>query len=327
MTTVVTGASGHVGANLARALLARGRSVRAVVRRDTRGIDGLALERAPGDVLDPESLDAAFLGADVVFHLAASIAIAAESPRSVEAVNVAGTRNVVEACIRRGVRRLVHFSSIHALSAHPTDEPIDETRPLAGREALLYDRTKAEGERRVLDGVARGLDAVIVNPAAVLGRHDYKPSAMGRVLIALARGRMPVIVEGGFDWVDVRDVVDGALAAEERGRCGERYLLTGEWSTVRDLAARVTALAGARPPLVTAPTWVALLAAPVAEAWCRATARPANFTRTSVTILRHHRHIRRDKAERELGYKPRPLDETLRDALEGYRAAGRLDPR
>ncbi|MBI5481605.1 MAG: NAD-dependent epimerase/dehydratase family protein [Deltaproteobacteria bacterium] len=324
LSVLVIGAAGHVGGNLVRSLLAAGRKVRAAVFRDERALAGLGVERVKLDVLDPASLAAALRGTEVVYHLAAIIAIAGEPERRVEDVNVRGPRNVAQACLAAGVRRLVHFSSIHAFQQLPLDQPLDETRgPAAGPGTLTYDRTKAAGEREILAVVACGLDAVIVNPTAILGPHDYKPGPLGEVLLRLGLGTMPALVEAGFDFVDVRDVVAGALAAEERGRRGERYLLPGRFATFRELGQIVAAASGRRPPRLVSPLWLARVGAPFLGAWCTITGGRPLYTSDSLRILRQsHPDIRGDKAARELGFRARPLGETVRDTWAWFRAAG-----
>jgi len=327
MTVAVTGASGHIGANLVRALVGAGRPVRALVHRDGRFLDGLPVERAEGDVRDPASLDRALAGAETVFHLAARITIGGEPPAEVHAVNVEGTRNVVEACLRGGARRLVHFASIHALSAHPAGEVVDEARSPTGPGAPLYDRSKAEGVRAVLEGVALGLDAVVVMPTAVIGPADPAPSRMGQVLLDLYHGRFPALVDGGFDWVDVRDVVAGALAAERRGARGARYILSGRWASLEGLAALVARVEGARPPRLVCPMWLARAGAPLALGWSRLSGTRPLFTPAALHALRNHRRVSHERAARELGWAPRPLEETVADTFEWFRRAQFLHPR
>ena len=222
MICVVTGASGHVGANLVRGLLRRGDRVRALVHVDTAALSGLQVDLVRGDVCDPSSLRAAFEGADVVYHLAARIAISPDTESLVESVNVAGTRNVVQACLDCRVRRLVHFSSIHAIAEAPAGCPADESVSLvAASSCPSYDGSKAEGERFVIDMLQAGLDAVVVAPTAVVGPYDYRPSYFGRVLLLLATGRLRVLVRGGFNWVDARDVAELDATATTQSRAKE----------------------------------------------------------------------------------------------------------
>jgi len=325
MTAVVTGATGHVGANLVRALLERGQTVRAVVREDTRALAGLGVEQVRGDVLDRASLVRAFEGADVVYHLAACVSIGHDPASLVLEINGRGPALAAEACLETRVRRMVHFSSIHAFSPHPADETIDETRALndPNDERLPpYDRSKAAGQRAVLAAVERGLDAVVVNPTAVLGPHDFKPSALGGAIVSMMQRTLPALVTGGFNWVDARDVAAGAIAAAERGRAGEAYLLGGRWRPVAELARLVEASCGARRPRLVTPMWLARVGVPFVSAWSRLSGAPPVYTRESLYALCHHRSISWAKAERELGYRARPLAETVEDACAWYRAAG-----
>jgi len=334
MTVVVTGASGHVGANLVRALLDQGRSVRALVHHDRRGIEGLDVEIAEGDVRDRASLERVFAGAEIVYHCAACISIQRRDSSLVEACNVVGPRNVVEACLRCGVRRLIHFSSVHAFQQHPRNEILDETRAQVGsdrangsRRAPAYDRSKAAGEREVRQGIARGLDAVILNPTAVIGPHDYRPSHIGQVLLDLCRHRLPSLIEGGYNWVDVRDVVEGALHAEQRAETGASYLLSGHWVAVRELAAAVAEWSGAPAPRLVCPTWLAAAAAPLFVAWGRLRDERPLFTPLSVLALREsNRAVSHARATQDLAYHPRPFQQTVADTLDWFQASGMLVP-
>jgi dihydroflavonol-4-reductase len=323
-TVVVTGASGHVGANLVRQLLAAGRGVRVLAYGDTRSLEGLAVERVAGDVLDEGSLALAFRGAGAVYHLAAVVSIVGPQRGRVEAVNVGGTRNVVRACLAEGVGRLVHFSSIHAFSQLPLDVPLDESRGLSDATlAPAYDQSKARAEREVLAGVERGLEAVILNPTAVLGPFDFEPSRMGSVLRDLRSGALPALVAGGFDWVDARDVSAAAIVAEERGRCGERYLLSGTYLSVAGLAALVAEVSGTRSPRLILPQWLLRGFAPLAELWSGISGSAPRLTRDSLTALRTgHPLIRHDKASAELGFTPRPLRTTIEDTLRWFSESG-----
>lgn len=326
-TVVVTGASGHIGNNLVRTLLGQGRKVRALVHgNDNRGLEGLdGLEQVQGDVTDAASLQRAFSGAEVVYHLAAFISIHAGEDHNTLPVNAEGTKNVVATCQREGIRRLVHFSSVHALWGHPRERPIDETQELADRpDALPYDRSKALGEKAVLAGVQNGLDAVIVNPGAVIGPNDYRPSAQGAFLMDLYNRKLPALIAGGYSWVDVRDVVEGALAAEQRGRRGERYLLTGHPLSLRDLALAIERVTGSKAPRMVTPLWVAALMAPGAELVSNLRKKRPKFSRHSVQIVGGNYQFVHDKARRELGYSPRPIETTIADTFSWYRSAGYL---
>jgi dihydroflavonol-4-reductase len=325
MTVVVTGAAGHVGANLVRALIAQGHPVRCLVHTNSRPIEGLTVERFVGDVADLDSLCRAFRGADVVYHLAARISLSMDDWPVLEAVNVAGTRNVVEACWRTGVRRLVHFSSIHALVQEPLSIPVDESRPLvASRRCPPYDRSKAAAELVVRQAIEHGLDAVIIYPTAILGPHDYQPSYFGEALLLLTRHKLPALVTGGFDWVDVRDVVAGAMLAEVRAPRGAGYLLSGHWVSMCDIAAMVAEITGVPATKLVCPLWLARASVPIIKGISRLNGRRPLYTDASLRALKSNRRISHDKATCEFGYQPRPFRETLIDTLRWFEENGLL---
>jgi dihydroflavonol-4-reductase len=324
--TVVTGASGHVGANLVRTLLSRNRPVRALVHRNHKALDGLDVEKTEGDLCDLESLCRAFEGAGIVYHLAAYISLSMDEWPVSERINVIGTRNVVEACLQMGVRRLVHFSSIHSFDQKPFDIPVDESRrQVDHRNCPPYDRSKAMGEKEVCNGGERGLNYIIVNPTAVVGPYDYGPSHFGEALIALAKGKMPALIEGGFDWVDVRDVVEGAVHAEEKAPAGSQYLLSGHWVSLCDLAALIQEITGISIPRLVCPLWLAPAGVPFTGLYSRITGRRPLYTSVSLRALHSNRTISHGKATRELDYKPREFRETIIDTLQWYKDCGLLD--
>ena len=323
MTVVVTGASGHVGANLVRTLLAQNRPTRALVHTHRRALEELDIECFKGDICNLNSLLRVFQGADVVYHLAADVSILPDQWPSLEAVNIFGTRNVVEACLKCGVRRLVHFSSIQAVTRKSKGAPIDESCPLVDSPKWPpYDRSKAAGEREVLKGIEKGLDAVIIRPTAIVGPHDYRPSSFGEAIMAFARGQLPALVEGGFDWVDVRDVASGAIYAEERALTGARYMLSGHWVPLRRVAALAEEITGIPAPRFVLPLWLARFGAPLFTGFDRLMGREPLFTSASMRALGSHQNISHDKAARELGYQPRPFEETFTDTMRWFAEKG-----
>jgi dihydroflavonol-4-reductase len=323
--TVVTGAAGHLGANLVRALLEAGRPVRCLVRDDVRALEGLGVERVRGDLSDPASLARAFAGARSVFHLAARISIVGSEGGAVERTNVDGVGNVIDACRTAGVRRLVHFSSVQALADPGPGGQLDEDVGLAAPKGLTaYDRSKVAAEQRVLDAVAAGLDAVICTPTAAIGPWDCKPSRIGGALLDLARGRMPAILDAGFDWVDARDVAAGALAAEEMGIAGQRYLLSGAWQSLAHVAGLVHQCGGSRAPRLVLPLSVAGVLAPLGLAGARLLGAQPVFTPDSIRTLRGRQKIVAKRSIAELGWAPRPLETTIADTLTWFRQAGML---
>ncbi len=321
----ITGVCGLTGANLARLLLGQGRQVRGLIHREKQAVEGLDIELAQADIRDPLSLRRALAGAEVVYHLAARISLETKDLAETEATNVQGTRNVVVACLHCGVRRLVHFSSIHALEQAPLDLPLDESRPrVSPQNRSPYDRSKALGELEVLQGMRGGLEVVILNPTGMIGPFDYYPSYMGKALLSLAQGRIPALVRGGFDWVDVRDVVQAAVQAEQRAESGTSYLLSGHWRSVRQIADLTAELTGRGAPLFTIPTGLAYLAAPLMAGLARFNKAQPIYTRLTLDALNSNRQISHARASRDLDYQPRPLKDTVQDTLDWFARNGYL---
>jgi dihydroflavonol-4-reductase len=316
---IITGISGLVGGNLARALLAMGRPVKGLVHKDHRAVAGLDIQLVEGDIRDQGVLKRAFQGCDVVYHLAASISIQTQDLPSMEAINVQGTRNVVEACLHCGVKRLIHLSSIHALEQEPLSTPIDEDRPRVGADSqYAYDRSKAAAETEVRSGIERGLNAVILNPTGIIGPYDFKPSYTGKALIALAEKRLPALVNGGFDWVDVRDVVTGMIQAEKLAAPGTNYLLSGYWRSLRQIAALVSDFSQTKAPRLTLPLELAYLGLPVIRWLSKLNRKEPLYTRFSLDVLKSNRQISHRRANSDLGYQPRPFEQTIFDTLEWF---------
>lgn len=327
MTVVVTGASGHIGTNLVRALIRDGRRTRSLVHVQHLSIDGLDTEVFQGDICDLDSLLGAFKDAEVVYHLAACISLSMKVWPRLDAINVHGTRNVVEACLKSGIKRLVYFSSIHALNQEPLDEPMDESRPLSvSPDFPPYDRSKALGEMEVRRGIEKGLDAVIIYPSAIIGPHDYEPSYLGEAIMDLALRKLPAMVTGGYDWVDVRDVVEGAITAEKKAKAGESYILSGHWVSMQEMSTIISEITGTPTPRITVPLWLAHLGVPLVALYSRITRQRPLYTKFSLNALKSNRNMSNDKASRELGYQPRPFRETLSNTLEWFSDNGQLPP-
>ena len=321
----VVGASGHLGANVVRALLASGFEVRAIDQVWSSTLTGLRIQRATADVTDPATLAAAFAQVDVVINLAAVVSVSGSVGGRVEAVNVDGAFNVARACGESGLP-LVHCSSVHAfgLATIGALGLIDESSPRVEPGAAAYDRSKWAGEQAVRESMINGLEAVFVNPTGMLGPYDAEPSLAGRTLLSIAKGRMPLTGPGGFDFVDVRDVANGIVGVLRRGRSGESYLLGGEWSRIADLNRMAARLAGRRPPIAEIPYAVAAALAPLAEWAGRVGGSKPVFTPESLNTVKHGPRVDCSKAQAELGFRARPIEDTLVDTYSWFRRAGLL---
>ena len=318
---LVTGATGHIGNVLVRYLLLRGQKVRAMLMpgEDPSPLDGLDIERVEADVLDFKSLQEAFRGIDVAYHLAGIITILPGSNQQVQAVNVLGTRNVIQAARLSGVRRLVYTSSIHALSRIPHGTIIDENVPFDAEHAIsAYDHSKAQASLDVLQAVAEGLDAVIACPTGVIGPHDYRGSELGQLILDCVKNKPMFYVDGAYDFVDVRDVAHGLALLSEKGRTGESYILSGERLSVLGMIKTVQAVIGRRLLTLKVPMQLARFSARFTPLYYRLSHTKPRFTSYSLETITSNSVISHAKAHRELGYSPRPLTETLADTVRWF---------
>lgn len=320
MVAAVTGATGHIGTNLVRALVATGRPVVAIDMREPVDALEAGASWARADVRDATAMRSALSGVDVVFHLAAVISVTGAMSGLVQSVNVSGVKTTAEAALSVGVRRFVHCSSVHAFDLMACrGRRVTEDSPRSGNPRLpIYDLTKAAGEQELRRVVAAGLDATIVNPSGVIGPQDLAPSRMGAVLLAAARGRLPATIHGSFDWVDVRDVVDGLLSAERAGETGCNYLLGGHSATLAELAEMAAQVTGARRPVADLPMWFARLWAPGATVLARYTHNPLLYAADSLHAMHSQPDIDHRRAASVLGHRPRPLEETVRDLVDSF---------
>ncbi|HEY5159131.1 MAG TPA: SDR family oxidoreductase [Anaerolineales bacterium] len=326
---LVTGATGHIGNVLIRKLLAQGENVRALVWRgeDTTPIKGLDVEQVEGDVLDAASLIPAMQGVDIVYHLAGIISIMPGRNPFVWQVNVEGTRNVLDAARRAQIRRLIYTSSIHAIARAPHGVEMDESLGFdANNPYGEYDRSKATASLEVQRASAEGLNAVIVCPTGVIGPYDFRGSEMGEVIRGAAEARPMFYVEGAYDFVDVRDVADGLIAAEKHGRQGESYILSGQKLSVRYMLATVREVTGKAFSSVKIPFSLAEFAARFTPWYYRKTQNKPRFTPYSLEVLQSNSNISHKKAASELGYKPRPVYESIADSVRWFLENRKLRP-
>ncbi len=325
---LVTGATGHIGNVLVRKLLRRGEQVRVFLLRgeSTAPLRGLAAELAEGDVLDASSLSRVFAGIRRVFHLAGMISIMPGADSRLRTVNVEGTRNVLLAARRAGVERLVYTSSIHAIK-RVEQGLIDESLPYDPDNPYgEYDRSKAEATLEVRKAADEGLDAIIACPTGVIGPYDYRGSMMGSVIRAAAESRPTLYVDGAYDFVDVRDVANGLIAAAEGGRRGESYILSGHRISVRYLLETVREITGGHFFQMKIPFDLARFAARFTPLYYRATHTTPRFTPYSLAVLRSNTNISHAKATQELGYRPRSMYQSIADTVQWFLAMRKLQP-
>ena len=319
---LVTGATGHIGNVLVKELVKRGESVRVLVLpgEDLLPINGTEVEVVYGNVCDPASLDAAFADIEFVFHLAGIISITSSNNPIVHHVNVEGTQNMIDAAMRAGVKRFIYTSSIHAFKRIPNGSLVDETTPIDPAFNIAdYDRSKAEATLAVLKKVKEGLPAIIACPTGVIGPYDYKNSELGSLMSSWMVNKVNYMIDGSYDFVDVRDVAHGLILAREKGKIGQLYILSGTLVRVSDLWKIAQELFSFKSILVNIPMNLARFAAFFAERYYKISKTTPKLTRYSIETLQSNAMISNLKARLYLGYNSRPLQETVRDTIEWWK--------
>jgi dihydroflavonol-4-reductase len=314
---LVTGASGFLGWHVARLLLDRGYSVRALVRPGSR-VDGLNVQTFPGDLRDPASLDRAAAGCGLVFHVAADYRLWAKDPADLYRSNVDGTRNLLDAARKAGVERVVYTSTVGCIGV-PHGGIGDETTPVSLDDmAGDYKRSKFLAEQVALEFARDEFPVVIVNPTAPIGDHDVKPTPTGKIVLDFLNGDMPAFIDTGLNVVDVRDTAEGHLLACERGRPGERYILGSENLTLAQILQKLAAITGRKAPSMRLPYAVAYCVGVCSTAWAGLTGTPPRVPIDAVRMARKKMWVTHQKAARELGFRPGPAETALRRAVEWF---------
>lgn len=320
---LVTGATGHIGNVLVKELIKRGEKVRVLIlpNEDLTPLSGLDIEIVNGNVLDKASLTQAFVGIDYVFHLAGVISIMPGKDDFVHDVNVNGTSNMLEAAKIAGVKKFIHTSSIHAFKRVPHGITVDENIPIDPDSAVAaYDQSKAEATLAVLEAAKMGFPAVVVCPTGVIGPFDYKGSEMGILIHEWMLHKVNFLIEGNYDFVDVRDVVQGMIQAREKGKIGQIYILSGELIRVADLWRLVKELIDVKTKhFINIPTRFAAFIAKFTQFYYRLSKSKPRFTTYSIETLHTNAVISNHKARSILGYKPRALSESIRDTVSWWK--------
>jgi len=319
---IVTGATGLLGNVLVRELVSMRRDVKVFVRKtsDTVCFNGCEVEKLYGDVLDLDSLVRAFKDAENIYHLASVISIMPGPNKSLREVNLTGANNVIKACCKSGIKRLIYTSSIHAFKEVENVSTIDESLPFDPFSPMgEYNRTKAMASLAVKEAVREGLDAVIVCPTAVIGPYDFKISNMGSLFIEYCSKRQKIIIDGAYDFVDVRDVAVGHILAAEKGKTGETYILSGQRLTITELMSILEDLTGIPAPKHKLPQWLAYAVAFVTPVYYKLSRNKPIFTTYSLKTVKSNSFISHKKASEELGFSPRPIRETIEDNIKWFK--------
>jgi dihydroflavonol-4-reductase len=326
MLAFVTGATGFLGSHVARVLSESGADLRLLVRptSDLRNIQGLRSDLVVGDLREPETFAKALVGCDALFHVAADYRIWVRDPNEMYRSNVDGTRFLLSAAQKYGVRRLVYTSSVATMGFKADGSPADEDSPVSLNDMIgPYKRSKFLAEQVAIDAAKSGVDVVIVNPTTPVGEQDIKPTPTGRIVVDFLKKKFPAYVDTGLNLVDATECARGHVAALENGKRGERYILGGENLTLKQILDRLASITGLPSPTVKVPHFVALGAAVVDELWTgRIRGKEPRATVDAVRMGRKKMFVTSAKAEREIGWKILPVEAALRRATDWFRANG-----
>lgn len=323
---IITGAAGHLGSTLIRMLRKQKATVRALILPSETVEPGENVTYFHGDVRDSASMEPLFAGCEeqetIVIHTAGIVDISGALSPVLYNVNVNGTRNIIELCLRCKVKRLVYVSSVHAIPEKDRDHVLTEVREFSA-EAVHggYAKTKAEATQAVLDATKFGLDAVVVHPSGIIGPYDDVGNHLVQMVSDYISGKLPACVHGGYDFVDVRDVAAGCLTAAECGVSGECYILSNRHYEIREILQMVKKIYGGRR-LLTLPMWMARAAEPFMSGLAKLKKRRPLYTKYSLYTLQSNDKFSHDKATSELGYRPRDLYQTIRDTVTWLRRKG-----
>ncbi len=327
MLALVTGATGFLGSHVAHVLAEQGAELRLLVRpaSDLRNVDGLKADRVVGDLRDPASVERAVSGCEVVFHVAADYRLWVRDPDEMYRSNLEGTRSLLEAARKQGVRRVVYTSSVATMGFTSDHESVaDEQSPVSMADMIgHYKRSKFMAEQVAIGAAKSGVDVVIVNPTTPIGERDIKPTPTGRIVVDFLKRKFPAYVETGLNLVDATECARGHIQALEKGRSGERYILGGENLTLKQILDRLAAITGLKSPTVKLPYFFALATGVVDEMVTgRILGREPRATIDAVRMGRKMMFVSAAKAERELGWKTVPVENALRRSVDWFRGNG-----
>ncbi len=318
MKCIVTGATGHIGNVLVKELYIHGYDVTAIVlpQDDVRMIEAYATI-VYGNILDTDFLESVFLEKDLVFHLAGIVEIGSGKKKLINKVNVEGTRNVVNACLKCGVKRLVYTSSVHAITELPKPQVMAEISDFDPDTVKgLYAKSKALATKIVLEQKESPLDVIVVHPSGVIGPYDYKMSNVSQMFMDFLLGRLTAYLKGGYNFVDVRDVANGIRLAAEKGKRGECYILSGSEITVKELLDEIARVSGKKRVKTKLAYWFILAMSYFAEIYYKIVRQKPLFTHYSIVVLNSNYHFSNQKAKDELGFTTRDLKETIKDTMD-----------
>ena len=325
---LITGGSGHVGANLVRELSSRGYQVRCIdFDNDHRAFEGFNVELVKGNITDISTLDTVFRDVEVVFHTAAVISLDRKDKDLIRSVNVGGTKNVCEMSLRHGIKKLIHFSSVDAFVREPLEDPLYENRSLVtDPNAVPYDLSKADAQRIVLEYCDKGLNASIIHPSGIFGPNDFKPSLFGQEFINIANGKRPYSINVGYDYVDVRDLCKTSVDCIDKGEIKQNYIVGGNYMDFVYMSEVMSEILNKKLIRSTLPFGFIYLSLPGSYMSSLIKKTPREITVDSIhTIKVQNKNIPSSLSKEQLNHAPRPVEETIQDTIEFFQKRGLIN--
>lgn len=325
MKIAITGSTGHLGAAILQELYKRSFEVKALAREHNDFFKDQPVEIVLGNLMQPDSIHALTKDCDALIHCAAVISVNGDPGGIVHQTNVEGTRRVMEAARKNGVKRVIHISSIHAFNQQPSFSLLDEQRELVSEKSFAYDRSKKAGQEIALSMNQPGMEVIVMNPTSIVGPYDHKPSKVGKVIIDLHSGRLPFVFASGFDFCDSRDVAHAIVNGLTMGTPGENYILGGQWYSFKKMISLLSIASGKKLNRISLPLFLGQLGLPIVKSISRMNKKEPLYTNEALEALRSgNRNISSEKAKKELNYIIRPFEETVADTYQWFQQNGYL---
>ncbi len=319
MKVAITGGNGHIGNAIIEELIRRGYSVKALVHSKSNFLESRKIEILKGSLHDEGSLLELMSDCDYLIHCAAIISITGDPHGHVQKINVEGLENVLKAAKKSNLKRIIHLSSVHAYDHLPSNETMDETRGFVSDSAYSYDKSKRDGQLIARKYFEEGLPIIVVNPTSVFGPPNYAKCKQNNAFIAMSKRRIPFVFKGGYNWVDVRDIANSICNGLTRGQLGESYILGGSYYTLKELSRVVATVSNKRIPCFEVPIGLVKTFLPFIGRYYKIMKQDPSLTKESIEILEFgNKFIDSEKARRDLGHNPRPVDETMKDLLSWH---------
>jgi dihydroflavonol-4-reductase len=319
MKVAITGGNGHIGNAVIEELIRRDYEIKALIHSKSNFLESRNIETVKGSLHDEESLLELMKDCDYLIHCAAVISINGDQNQLVQKINIEGLENVLKAAKKSKLKRIVHLSSVHAYDHLPTDQTLNETRNFVSDKAYSYDKSKRDGQLIARKYFEEGLPVIVVNPTAVFGPPNYARCKQNNAFISMSKRRIPFVFKGGYNWVDVRDIANSICNALTQGQLGESYILGGNYYTLKDLSRVVAKVSNKRIPCFEIPIALVKSFLPIISVYYKIRKQDPSVTRESIEILEFgNKFIESEKAKKDLGHNPRPIDETMKDLLSWH---------